>query len=53
MIRTLVRLPGFRNVLVHEYVSLDFDRVIEALEDLGPVEAFAAGVAALVERGEV
>ena len=36
----LERLPGFRNVLVHEYVALDMDRVIEALDRLGPVEAF-------------
>ena len=34
--RELERLPGFRNVLVHEYVGLDMDRVIEALERLAP-----------------
>ncbi len=40
LVRKLERLPGFRNVLVHEYVALDLDRVIEALDDLEPVEEF-------------
>jgi uncharacterized protein YutE (UPF0331/DUF86 family) len=38
LVRALDRLPGFRNVLIHEYVSLDMDRVIEALDQLDPVE---------------
>jgi uncharacterized protein YutE (UPF0331/DUF86 family) len=42
LVRQLVPLPGFRNVLIHEYVSLDFDRVIAALDHLQPVEEFAA-----------
>lgn len=41
LVRELSRLPGFRNVLIHEYVTLDFERVIEALDRLGPVEEFA------------
>jgi uncharacterized protein YutE (UPF0331/DUF86 family) len=40
MVRVLERLPGFRNVLVHEYVALDMDRVIDALGELEPVERF-------------
>ncbi len=40
LVRKLERLPGFRNVLVHEYVALDLDRVIEALDDVAPIEAF-------------
>ena len=36
----LERLPGFRNVVIHEYVALDLDRVVEALDDLAPVEEF-------------
>lgn len=36
----LQRLPGFRNVLIHEYVELDMQRVVEALERLEPVERF-------------
>jgi predicted nucleotidyltransferase len=38
--RKLERLPGFRNVLIHEYVTLDLDRVIEALDELEPIEGF-------------
>ena len=41
LVRQLVPLPGFRNVLIHEYVNLDFDRVILALDNLQPVEEFA------------
>lgn len=51
VIRTLEKLPGFRNVIVHEYVALDYERVIEALDDLGPVEEFAKIVADLLARG--
>lgn len=28
VVRALERLPGFRNVVVHEYVALDMDRVV-------------------------
>jgi uncharacterized protein YutE (UPF0331/DUF86 family) len=45
----LERLPGFRNVLVHEYVSLDMDRVIEALENLEPVQTFIITVS-MIEK---
>jgi uncharacterized protein YutE (UPF0331/DUF86 family) len=41
LVRQLERLPGFRNVLVHEYVALDLGRAIEALDQLAPVAAFA------------
>jgi len=40
LVRKLERLPGFRNVIVHEYVTLNLDRVIEALDGLEPVEEF-------------
>ncbi len=40
LVRKLERLPGFRNVVVHEYATLDLDRVVEALDDLGPIEGF-------------
>jgi uncharacterized protein YutE (UPF0331/DUF86 family) len=39
-VRKLERLPGFRNVVIHEYVALDLDRVVDALDDLAPVEQF-------------
>lgn len=40
LVRKLERLPGFRNVVIHEYVALDLDRVIEALDELEPIEQF-------------
>ena len=40
LVRRLERLPGFRNVLIHEYVALDLDRAVEALDELEPVERF-------------
>jgi uncharacterized protein YutE (UPF0331/DUF86 family) len=40
LVRELEVLPGFRNILIHEYVTLDFDRVVAALEHLQPVEEF-------------
>jgi len=40
LVRKLERLPGFRNVVIHEYVALDLERVVEALDDLGPIEEF-------------
>ncbi len=47
LVRSLERLPGFRNVVVHEYVALDMRRVVEALDDLAPIEAFAEIVRAM------
>lgn len=49
LVRELERLPGFRNVLIHEYVALDMARVVEALDRLDPIESFAAVVAALAK----
>jgi uncharacterized protein YutE (UPF0331/DUF86 family) len=44
--------PGFRNVLIHEYVALDLDRAIEALGRLEIVQGFVRTVARLVEARE-
>ena len=41
LVRRLEALPGFRNVLIHEYVGLDLDRVVAAVRQLEPVERFA------------
>lgn len=49
----LAKLPGFRNVLVHEYVFLDLDRAVEALQGLEPVERFAEAVRKLIESQEL
>jgi uncharacterized protein YutE (UPF0331/DUF86 family) len=51
LVRSLERLPGFRNVLVHEYVALDLARVVEALDELEPIERFAAIVADIEAEG--
>ncbi len=40
LVDQLVRLPGFRNILVHEYVALDFERVVDAVRDLSAAEQF-------------
>jgi uncharacterized protein YutE (UPF0331/DUF86 family) len=40
VLQGIEKLPGFRNVVVHEYVTLDYTRVIAALDSLGPVEEF-------------
>jgi uncharacterized protein YutE (UPF0331/DUF86 family) len=40
LVAELSRLPGFRNILVHEYAALDLSRVVEALDRLQPVEQF-------------
>lgn len=47
LVRDLERLPGFRNIVVHEYVALDMRRVVEALDRLQPIRAFLAIVAGL------
>ena len=51
LVDQLERLPGFRNILVHEYLELDLRRVVEALDGLEPVERFLEIVRDL-ERGE-
>lgn len=51
LVRSLERLPGFRDVLVHEYVALDLARVVEALDELEPIERFAAIVADIEAEG--
>jgi len=39
--------PGFRNIVVHEYVALDMRRVVDALNRLEPLRAFLDVVAAI------
>jgi uncharacterized protein YutE (UPF0331/DUF86 family) len=47
----LERIPGFRNVLVHEYVALDMGRVVEALDELDSVERFHSIVSRIEAEG--
>lgn len=42
LVQELERVPGFRNVVIHEYVALDLDRVIDALRRLDPIDRFIA-----------
>lgn len=51
LVRELERLPGFRNVLVHEYVELDLDRVVEAVQRLDPLRRFFEIVAEIEADG--
>lgn len=52
LVGELSRLPGFRNIIVHEYVGLDFEVVLHALDHLGPVERFIAVVRLRIEAGD-
>ncbi len=51
LVRELERLPGFRNVLVHEYVALDMQRVVDALNRLEPIRQFVEIVVAMEAEG--
>ncbi len=51
LVEELERLPGFRNVVIHEYVGLDLEKVVEALDRLEPIEKFLEIVRA-IESGE-
>ena len=42
LVQELERVPGFRNVVIHEYVALDLDRVVDALHRLEPIDRFIA-----------
>jgi uncharacterized protein YutE (UPF0331/DUF86 family) len=40
LVSELERLPGLRNVVIHDYVPLDMTLVIQATRNLEPVERF-------------
>lgn len=53
LVDELSRLPGFRNVLIHDYVGLDYRMVVRALEHLEPVDQFVRTVSRrFLEEGE-
>lgn len=52
LVARLEPLPGFRNVLVHEYVTLDLRRVLDALDRLDPIEQFLDVVIGIEGSGE-
>lgn len=47
LLARLARLPGFRDVLIHEYVALDYEQVVRAIRDLEPVAEFVRRAPAL------
>jgi uncharacterized protein YutE (UPF0331/DUF86 family) len=49
LVRELERIPGFRNIVIHEYVALDLARVVEALRRLDPIDQFIA-IVSEIER---
>jgi uncharacterized protein YutE (UPF0331/DUF86 family) len=42
LVKELERIPGFRNVVIREYVALDLERVVEALGRLDAIDRFIA-----------
>lgn len=49
LVRALEPLPGFRIVLIHEYVLLDLERAVDAVHTLDAVETFLEIVRATVD----
>lgn len=47
LVHELEVLPGFRNVVIQEYVALDLGRVVAALDRLDPLDQFIAIVASI------
>ena len=47
LVARLSRLPGFRDILIHEYVALDYEQVVRAIRDLEPLAEFVRRAAAL------
>ena len=47
LVDRLSLLPGFRDVLIHEYVALDYEQVVRAIRDLEPPAEFVRRAAAL------
>lgn len=51
LVEELSRLPGLRNILIHDYVGLDYDLVVGALDRLEPIEEFIDVVGRRVQPG--
>ena len=46
----LQQAVGFRNVIVHQYIGIDYNQVYDALHnDLGQIEAFLAAASTFVQ----
>lgn len=44
MVEALEELPELRNAMIYEYMTLDYSRIIEALDHLGAVEELVEAV---------
>jgi uncharacterized protein YutE (UPF0331/DUF86 family) len=51
LVERLVPVPGFRNVLVHEYIAFDLDRAVLALRSIEPIEQFVEIVGRIEATG--
>jgi uncharacterized protein YutE (UPF0331/DUF86 family) len=51
LVESLEPLAGFRTVVIHEYVALDLNRVVEALDRLAPVRRFLEIVGEIERTG--
>lgn len=51
LVAQLERLPGFRNIVIHEYVALDLSRVVEAFDRLDAIEQFLDVVRGIEQAG--
>ena len=49
--RSLAPIAGFRNILVHEYLGIDWDEVYASLHDLETLHQFAAYVVDWMHNG--
>jgi uncharacterized protein YutE (UPF0331/DUF86 family) len=47
LVDRLTMLPALRNALLHEFVAIDYDRVLRALDNLDALEEFLQGAAAI------
>ncbi|MGH7557197.1 MAG: type VII toxin-antitoxin system HepT family RNase toxin [Gemmatimonadota bacterium] len=52
LVKELEALPGFRNIVIHEYVELDLEWVTQALDRLAPIETFAAALSEHLAEAE-
>lgn len=50
--RKLAPIAGFRNILVHGYLALDWDRIYSRLKDTGDLLCFAGYVRAWLLRAD-
>jgi uncharacterized protein YutE (UPF0331/DUF86 family) len=52
LVSQLERLPDFRNVVIHDYVGIDLERAVSALDELDPLDDFVSIVAALIQADD-